>query len=376
MQVCHAFIVFAVFRKCGAVGASFLAAPGTGRAAGAGGIVTGRLRLPWLYPSAVIIISSGSAVVGNNNGAESKDSSATLSTFEKILRYNIDRFAKILLNEQEESESALFLSYPSSGKNPLLMWLKSEYGAEKTGCLQIEKFSAMLPKDQLSSFKDFLVWFRQEFPYYRDKCVHCQAKGCVFQGNEPPTEEEQFFSPWIDTTEVSFCEKCHKHSRFPRYLAAMEITRRRRGRCSEYSLLMYRILRACGQKCRWIVDWANHVWVEVWMDNRWVHLDPCEASVDVPWLYQEWGKNQTFIIAFEAPLITTATSAEKENANNSLTITDVTQSYTSDTPEAIDKRRLADGATRDNIVTSLQRANRDMKNLTMSELVEQYQALQ
>lgn len=30
----------------------------------------------------------------------------------------------------------------------------------------------------------------------------------------------------------------------------------------------------------------------------WVHLDPCEAAVDEPLLYQSWGKNQTYILAF------------------------------------------------------------------------------
>lgn len=372
MHVCHLFLVLAVFRRCGAVGAFFLPATGNGSAAGTDGFATGKLRVPWRSPSTS---SSGSTVVGNSEGAESTNSPATLTEFEKILRYNIDRFAKILLDEQEESESTLLSSSsPSSGENPLLLWLKNEYGTEKTDCLILEKFSATLPKDQRSSLNDFLVWFRQEFPYYQDQCEHCEAKGCVFQGNQAPTKEEQICSSWIDTTEVSLCEKCHKQSRFPRYLAAMEITRRRRGRCSEYSLLMYRILRVCGHKSRWIVDWANHVWVEVWMDNRWVHLDPCEASIDEPLLYQGWDKMQTYVVAFEAPSVMTVASKANDKANNRFTITDVTQSYTSDTLEAINERRLADGATLDNIVMSLQRANRDTKDLTISELVEQYQA--
>jgi len=31
---------------------------------------------------------------------------------------------------------------------------------------------------------------------------------------------------------------------------------------------------------------------------RWIPIDPCEASVDEPLLYESWGKNQTYIIAF------------------------------------------------------------------------------
>ena len=53
--------------------------------------------------------------------------------------------------------------------------------------------------------------------------------------------------------------------------------------------------------------WANHGWGKVWLGNgvygnsekgRWVHLYPCKAAVDNPLLYESWGKNQMYIIAF------------------------------------------------------------------------------
>jgi len=220
------------------------------------------------------------------------------SEFEQKLQYNLDRFTKILLDE-EESKNQL----ETPGKpNPLLSWLKVQYGNKKIDRLMAENMQAISPNDQRAYLQDFLNWFRAEFPYYHDQCDHCQNEGCSFQGNEPPNEEEQSYSKYIDATEVYMCNVCHKTTRFPRYLAAAETLRRRKGRCSEYSILLYRILRILGHKSRWIVDWANHVWVEVWMEGRWVHLDPCEASIDEPLLYQRWGKTQTFIIAFEAPL--------------------------------------------------------------------------
>jgi peptide-N4-(N-acetyl-beta-glucosaminyl)asparagine amidase len=74
---------------------------------------------------------------------------------------------------------------------------------------------------------------------------------------------------------------------------------------------------------------ADHVWVEVGVaragsgrGTSWVHLDPCEAAVDEPLLYQGWGKNQTYIVAlsFEG-------GAQ-----------DVTRSYTSDLAAALSRR--------------------------------------
>jgi peptide-N4-(N-acetyl-beta-glucosaminyl)asparagine amidase len=61
--------------------------------------------------------------------------------------------------------------------------------------------------------------------------------------------------------------------------------------------------------------------------GRWVHLDPCEAAVDQPLLYQSWGKNQTYILAYSAD-----------------GVEDVTLLYTSD-HDAVGARRTAEGVT-------------------------------
>ena len=68
----------------------------------------------------------------------------------------------------------------------------------------------------------------------------------------------------------------------------------------------------------------DHVWVEVELPGRgWVHMDPCEAAVDEPLLYQSWGKNQTYILAF--------TRDE---------VADVTHIYTSDFEAARMRRKV------------------------------------
>jgi len=51
------------------------------------------------------------------------------------------------------------------------------------------------------------------------------------------------------------------------------------------------------------------VWVEVLIlsgssaeCDRWIHIDPCEAAVDEPLIYQGWGKNLTYIVAVGDPV--------------------------------------------------------------------------
>ena len=97
-----------------------------------------------------------------------------------------------------------------------------------------------------------------------------------------------------------------------------QVTETRRGRCGEYSVLMLLFLEGLEYDTRYILDredhvsrarcdmlccvsvtyYANQVWVEVLVGGSWIHVDPCEASVDEPLLYERWGKNQTFIFAF------------------------------------------------------------------------------
>ncbi len=44
-----------------------------------------------------------------------------------------------------------------------------------------------------------------------------------------------------------------------------------------------------GFETRFIADTTDHVWNEVYLPSkkRWVHVDPCEASIDAPLLYEE-----------------------------------------------------------------------------------------
>ena len=86
-------------------------------------------------------------------------------------------------------------------------------------------------------------------------------------------------------------------------------------------MLMMRLLQALGYSARWTADKADHVWTEVYLPSSstttsnsdsggtiindeanekgsWIHVDPCEAAIDEPYIYQSWGKNQTYIFSY------------------------------------------------------------------------------
>lgn len=199
-----------------------------------------------------------------------------------------------------------------------------------------------------------------------------------FVGYVAPSQSERLGN--ASRTELYRCRSCSAFTRFPRYNKALFVTQTRRGRCGEYSMLLYRMLRALGYKrIRWVVDWADHVWVEAFLGDdiigvvsnndsfsdkgnekkkkkgRWVHLDPCEAAIDNPLLYSSWGKNQTYLVAFYDPLLSseTTTSAMLVDGDNddcngkdvmssmtsSPVVEDVTLRYTSDNIDVVTERR-------------------------------------
>lgn len=122
-------------------------------------------------------------------------------------------------------------------------------------------------------------------------------------------------------------------SRFARFNdVAKTLLDTQRGRCGEYSVVALALVEALGYNARWIVDWADHLWVEVCVGGRWVHLDPCEAAVDEPLLYESWGKNQTFIMAFTRNSIEDVTSAYTSDFAAAQARRDVTEDEVSQFP--------------------------------------------
>lgn len=264
----------------------------------------------------------------------------------------------------------------------LFSWLEQTYDQPSINRLLASNFHEMAITDQKESMAQLLQWFREMFPYYYDKCHHCgasyredstshstgESETCLenhnssinavglLQEDDGDLLDGSFLGycyPEINEqngkaarTEIFRCHSCRRYTRFPRYNSVKHIVENRRGRCGEYSILLYRILRALGHEARWVVDWADHVWVECRIGGRWIHLDPCEAALDRPLLYQEWGKKQTYIIAFWIPL-----KLDKVNFSERY-ISDVTLNYTSDEATTVSERRHLDQAIVESILES------------------------
>lgn len=267
-------------------------------------------------------------------------------------------------NMTEAAEMERRLVDGSSGG--LIGYLKREYGDIEMEELRAESLLKRDREEQYAKLQQFLDWFRDRFPYYYDRCDACGASakddglldpcnqssedddsassdaskdgkddGSTFVGYVYPSEDER--QGKAGRTEIYCCHRCEHISRFPRYNSAASVMTSQRGRCGEYSMLMLRFFRALGYEARWVVDWSDHVWAEVQLGDRWVHVDPCEAAIDQPLLYESWGKQQTYIIAFHPSKSTDNDAATKKG--ESICIEDVTQMYTSDNSTVIEERR-------------------------------------
>ncbi|XP_046859160.1 peptide-N(4)-(N-acetyl-beta-glucosaminyl)asparagine amidase-like [Xenia sp. Carnegie-2017] len=146
-----------------------------------------------------------------------------------------------------------------------------------------------------------LVWFKSEFfhGFTRSlRCEKCNEDGVGSGVCEATLEERRWGA---NRTELYRCPRCAKIMRFPRYNDPEKLLETRRGRCGEWANAFTMCCVALGFKTRYVVDWTDHVWTEVFSDTqeRWLHCDPCEGVCDKPLLYEAgWNKQLTYVIAF------------------------------------------------------------------------------
>ncbi|CAG7733212.1 unnamed protein product [Allacma fusca] len=150
---------------------------------------------------------------------------------------------------------------------------------------------------------ELLNWFKTEFFTWTDapKCPKCEIVTTSVSGATPTPSE---LIKGANRIELYKCPKrsCGEMVRFPRYNDPAVLLETRTGRCGEWANCFGLICRAVGFETRYIYDFTDHVWVEVFSSgmtpkNRWLHCDPCENTCDNPLLYEVgWGKKLTFVI--------------------------------------------------------------------------------
>jgi len=153
---------------------------------------------------------------------------------------------------------------------------------------------------EVAFMKSLLRWFKHDFFSWCNapRCEHCGGTTKTVGTTQPTQEERQSLA---GNVEVAQCSACGKQTRFPRYNEPGKLLETRTGRCGEWANCFTLVCRALGYEARYISDWTDHVWTEVYFDSlkRWVHLDSCEAAFDKPMVYEKgWGKKLTYILAF------------------------------------------------------------------------------
>ncbi|XP_071943375.1 peptide-N(4)-(N-acetyl-beta-glucosaminyl)asparagine amidase-like [Antedon mediterranea] len=159
--------------------------------------------------------------------------------------------------------------------------------------------------DKPYDFQDYLLlellkWFKSRFFSWMDSppCRHCQARTQA-SGTQVPTADDLRWG--AQTVEAYRCTVCSLTTRFPRYNDPGKLLETRTGRCGEWANCFTLCCRAAGFEARYVLDWTDHVWTEVYSNSqkRWLHCDACENTCDKPLLYENgWGKKLTYIIAF------------------------------------------------------------------------------
>jgi peptide-N4-(N-acetyl-beta-glucosaminyl)asparagine amidase len=175
---------------------------------------------------------------------------------------------------------------------------------------------------------ELLDWFKNDFFSWYDHAVCNNESCCKFgeamseRGSGQPTIGDMMFG--ASRVETYKCQSCGSSERFPRFNHPLKLLETRKGRCGEWANMLTCILTVYGFDCRLVLDFTDHVWTEVYNEHedRWIHVDSCERSLDSPLLYETgWGKKLTYCIAL-----------------HKYEIQDVTWRYVSDLRAALTRR--------------------------------------
>ena len=150
---------------------------------------------------------------------------------------------------------------------------------------------------------ELLHWYKKDFFKWVNKpeCAMCSGAEATMNasGATMPSVSERSGAAVV--TEVYGCQLCGCQTRFPRYNDPRKLLTWRKGRCGEWANCFTLCCLALGFEARYVVDWTDHVWTEVYSESqkRWMHCDSCEDKCDIPLLYEAgWGKKLNYVLAF------------------------------------------------------------------------------
>lgn len=157
-----------------------------------------------------------------------------------------------------------------------------------------------LPHFEDEMLRQLLRWYKREFFKWVNApaCQVCGKATKVAGMARPAPDEARGLAGCV---EVYRCTTCYATTRFPRYNHPGTLLNTRQGRCGEWANCFALLCRALGRDTRHVVDWTDHVWVEVYSEGqaRWLHADSCECALDAPLMYESgWGKALTYVVAF------------------------------------------------------------------------------
>lgn len=155
-------------------------------------------------------------------------------------------------------------------------------------------------------------WFQSIMTWVNNpSCELCFSENTKLSHIRGPLTPDEIQGK-ANRVEVYFCPECNAEtSLLPRYNSVSKLLSTKRGRCGEYANLFGLFCRAAGFETRYILDFSDHVWVEVWSNTsqRWIMADGCEGVIDAPSMYEKgWGKESlSYILAFTPEQVTDVT---------------------------------------------------------------------
>ena len=154
--------------------------------------------------------------------------------------------------------------------------------------------------------KRLTLYFKQEVMTWCNQ-PPCSNPNCT--GNDDGKQMESIGTRSPETNdeinghasrvELYNCKLCNTETTFPRYNSPRTLFHTRRGRCGEFANLFGVYCRSLGFDTRYILDFTDHVWTEVYSNRqrRWIHADSCEGIIDRPNMYEQgWGKSLNYCI--------------------------------------------------------------------------------